>query len=518
MVGALAGAVALFVLVTGFRFLSLDFFENDHFTYLTFAHQTALGEWPVRDYDDPGFPGGIAVSALAMLAGGRNLLPEALLTTSMLGLAACLSWWAATRVSGSVLIALGATLLQAIAFPRLYSYPKIAIGAALPLLFLAYARHTTYWSLLGLAALTEVALLLRHDLAVYVGGATLVFLLVTHGRTWLTLHRMAAYVGLCALLTIPYVWYLMWFGLEAHVSSAVGFSQAEYIRTAHWDGLIESGTWLTLVLFLMPVAVGGGIGILRWCRGTWPAHAAVLAGTAVVFLLLDIAMMRDATPARLADVWGPVPVVLAWFVAGAFRWARHQKYRAARIGASATVAVLVAAFAVGVADQAYLGHQLREAGLGDGLRGIEGTAVRQVDLLRDWPWAGMIQGGDIEPVVSYLDRCTLANQSILILGYLPQLPFVARRPFAGGHAWFLPGYFESASDLARIQRRLTERPPAVVVLDPSDRFDLSEHWPIIAERLEEYVPAVALGSVEVRVRRQLSATGTDLQTGLPCFR
>ena len=50
-VSAVVGAVT-FV----FRFLSLPGFSNDHFVHLSGAAQMLLGDWPVRDFVDPGLP------------------------------------------------------------------------------------------------------------------------------------------------------------------------------------------------------------------------------------------------------------------------------------------------------------------------------------------------------------------------------------------------------------------------------------------------------------------------------
>ena len=53
-----AGAIAIaFVLAAGFRFLGLrNGFPNDHFVHLVGAQQLLLGDWPTRDFVDPGLP------------------------------------------------------------------------------------------------------------------------------------------------------------------------------------------------------------------------------------------------------------------------------------------------------------------------------------------------------------------------------------------------------------------------------------------------------------------------------
>ena len=48
---------ALFALAACFRFLALKAgFVNDHFVYITGGRQMLFGEWPTRDWIDPGLP------------------------------------------------------------------------------------------------------------------------------------------------------------------------------------------------------------------------------------------------------------------------------------------------------------------------------------------------------------------------------------------------------------------------------------------------------------------------------
>jgi hypothetical protein len=507
----------LVIVAAAFRFLSLDYFENDHFTYVAYGYQSALGEWPVRDYDDPGFPLGIALSALAMRIGGTTLLPEAVLTIGALAIAAGFAWRASLTVSRMPALALFAAALQVIAYPRLYSYPKILAGAAAPLAFLAYARRPTRLSLFWLSCVTELSLLLRHDLAAYVGVAACVFLLSQHDDRRLAIRRLGLYVVMCGLLTIPYALYLMAFGVEAHFASAVGFSQAEARRTGQWGSLFTSGSLFAFALLLLPIGV---VAILAWRRvrtGKWDAHAPAVAGSSVLLLLIDVGMMRDTTPARLSDVVGPAPVVFAWAAAAAIGWRNQLTGAGARAVATLALALVAAVAAAGVAQQGLFVHRLYEGRIIDGWGAMRNHAGRQVEELRTWPWIDLTQSGGLERVVRYVDRCTTPDQSVLVVGYMPQLPFLVQRRFAGGHSWIMRGYFESESDQARMARRLTEDPPAVVVIEPQEADDIAGHWPAIADRLKTFSAPRQVDGFVVRTDLE-RARGTDEATGLACFR
>jgi hypothetical protein len=509
--------VLLVAAAAAFRFLSLDYFENDHFTYVAYGYQSALGELPVRDYDDPGFPLGIALSALAMRIGGTTLLPEAVLTIAALAAAAGFAWRASLSVSRMPALALFAAALQIVAYPRLYSYPKILAGAAAPLAFLAYARRPTLLSLFWLSCVTELSLLLRHDLAAYVGVAACVFLLAQHDDLRLGIRRVGLYVVMCALLTIPYALYLMAFGVEAHFASAVGFSQAEARRTGQWGSLFTSGSPFAFALLLLPIGV---LTVLAWRRvraGRWDAHAPAVAGSSVLLLLIDVGMMRDTTPARLSDVVGPAPAVFAWAAAAAIGWRNQLSSAGTKVIATLALALAAATAAAGVAQQGLFVHRLYEGRIPDGWSAMRNHAGSQFEVLQAWPWIDLTQSGGLDGVVRYVDRCTTPEQSVLVVGYMPQLPFLVQRRFAGGHSWIMRGYFESDSDQARMARRLTEDPPAVVVIEPQEADDIAGHWPAIAARLKSYSEPHRVDGYDVRTDPG-GVRGTDAQTGLACFR
>ena len=60
-----AVAIGVAVAAAIFRVLTMSGFSNDHFVILTPAAQMLLGEWPVRDFVDPGMPLMYGMSAVA---------------------------------------------------------------------------------------------------------------------------------------------------------------------------------------------------------------------------------------------------------------------------------------------------------------------------------------------------------------------------------------------------------------------------------------------------------------------
>jgi hypothetical protein len=245
-------------------------------------------------------------------------------------------------------------------------------------------------------------------------------------------------------------------------------------------------------------------------------QAPAVGATAVLMLTINVAMLRDTTPTRLADVFGVTPVLLAWIGAQVVAGSRRFSNLAVRAAGYGVVAAAGAALVLVTSQFGEVGHYLAEARL-DSWRGATSHAVRQTSLLTEWPWTGKYQGVAQEPLARYINRCTSRNQTLLIVGYLPHLPVAARRPFAGGHAWLLPGYFNSESDQARMAKRLAERPPAIVVIQPEDAVTLEQDWPAIARLLKDYRAPQEFDGLQIRTAKNLPIRSVHPDTGLACL-
>ena len=161
--------VVVFAATAALRFLSLVGFTNDQYISLAGAQQMLLGDWPTRDFLDPGLPLAYAASAAAQVVFGRNLFAEAILTSAAFGLAAALTVVAARRLSGSLLVGIVAAVFEVAIFPRGYSYPKLLLYAAAPLLIWWYVSRPSITRMAALAAFVQIAFLFRHDHGAYIG-------------------------------------------------------------------------------------------------------------------------------------------------------------------------------------------------------------------------------------------------------------------------------------------------------------------------------------------------------------
>jgi len=164
-----AAAAAAFLGTACWRFLTFTGFTNDHYAHLALAQQWLLGERPVRDFTDPGWPLTYMLSAAAWRIAGDAMWVEWALTTSALGIAAACTLLAAHRLSRSLLIAALVTGIEIAIFPRSYSYPKLLAYAVAAWMWIAVAARPSRLRMSLLAAVVASAFLLRHDHGLYIG-------------------------------------------------------------------------------------------------------------------------------------------------------------------------------------------------------------------------------------------------------------------------------------------------------------------------------------------------------------
>lgn len=215
--------------VFAFQFLSYSGFPNDHFVYLARAQQMLLGAWPVRDFVDPGFLLMYLTSATGLTVFGHNLLGEALIVFGAFAVAAALSYGLSRAAAGSAMVAAFAVALQALAYPRSYSYPKLFLHALAIALCWGYLARPTPARRLGLAGLVAASFLFRPDHGLVIGVAALFAVIWADVRPAPARAKAAfGFAAATAAFLLPWIGFVQsTAGLAAYARSAIGFTDAK---------------------------------------------------------------------------------------------------------------------------------------------------------------------------------------------------------------------------------------------------------------------------------------------------
>ena len=522
------GAFALTVL---YRFLATASFPNDEHEYLAGAQQMLLaGEWPTRDFFDPGRPLMYVASAAAQIVFGQTLFAEALLTSLAFGVAAALLVFAAHRLSGSLLVAVIATVLTVALFPRPYAYPKVLLYVAGPMVMWGWLRRPSLPRMIAMAAFLAIAALLRHDHGVYLGGAAVATILLAPASGYRERGaRVAWFVVLVAIFMLPYAIYVETSeGVFAFLRAAWGYSSREADRTQLRWPLLGWGhdARLLFLSYLLPLAMLAWFAIDARAREVVSRRgaAAVVVPLAALALVTNVGFLRDPLPVRVADIVVPA-LCGAWLAGRALQISATWSRRVA-----VSLVVIVAAFAANsVLAIGNVTENLNRTNLGRGIANAPTMLQLRAAGLQDRFDPRYVPSGLVAPMVpffEYLDRCTTIRHRLFVAGYAPEIFTYAHRLFAGGHGQFIQGY--QVSEAA--QRQIIERLQRQFVLLALMRSDEERQWraesvPIAAFIRANFGPMAEIPvdqgrTVRVLVRNGSDAirTGTDKRTAWPCFR
>lgn len=452
--------VPLLVFIAAFalRWLSMGALENDHFVALARAHQILHGDWPLRDFADPGQPLAYLTSAAAARLFGATLLTDVAVAITLLSLAAVLTYHLALRASGSVLISLVAVAVELAAAPRLYNAGKILIPLAAVALGWRYADAPSMRRLAALAAWTAIAGLWRHDYAVYIAAPTLGLLALSHEHR-AALRAVVLYVTFVAAFLLPWLVYVQWaIGLVNYAAAAARFAASEGQRTVGWP----VGSWPGLLIIMAIPLLAAALARRSAERVRFP-HIAYAASIA---LIAGVVLLRDVIATRMPDVIGLTAVLAAW-IAG------HLVPKS-MVKASAAIALVVVS--------ALVATRLGSQGFGLPTPGKVVQRFVTVSTMLRTGDPNVIPNRERVPLIRYLASCTPQRSRVLVSGFGPEIPVLAHRAFAGGVPTWIPGYNTHPQDEERAAAQLGRESVSIaVMLEGSDAF--SKGWPTLAAAL-----------------------------------
>lgn len=508
------------VLTAAFRFLGTPEFNNDHFVHLTAAQQMLFGEWPTRDFIDIGRPLQIAASAAAQRVIGHNLFAEALLVSAAFGIAAALTAAIVVTLTGSGLLAAGAVLVEVAAFPRTYSYPKLLVIAAGLWLIGCFLRRPSVMRQAAVAAAVAIAFLFRHDLGVFVGvGGLIASILALPAGAWRRARSGLTFAAMVIAMVLPYLTYVQVNGgLGNYFLTALEQNQSEagYVWLSPFA---EGDAWdaqLLYVFHLLPV-VALAVCAMDWKRGRDDWRLAFLISVACVAACVNFGLIRDVLRTRIPDAIVPAVVLGAWLAHRA--WQARPRYLF-----MPPVAMLIAA-GFALADAANVGEILNRAGLDGEFWSEPQTlpvlfAERSAQLHNRFGASPSRAAFVLRPFFQYLERCTTERHRLFLGGLIPEVAYLARRPFAGG------GYehynFSSPMNQQRVVERLRGQLVPFALIPSGGDTELVD-LPIVAGYLQEHyvlladLPIAGGEHVQILIDKDLPSTSRDAETGWPCF-
>ena len=539
----LVAAVGMLVGTLVWRLLTFTGFTNDHYAHLALAQQMLLGDRPIRDFTDPGWPLTYMISAAAWRLAGSAMWVEWTITAGAFACAAAFTVAAAQRLSGSVAIAVLVTAIQVLISPRTYAYPKLLPYAAFACLIVqSGALSRRRLALLGL--LIGAAFLLRHDHGLWIGLATLAYLALStpslRDRALAT--RISIVAATTALLLLPWLLFVAANGgLVSYFATAIEYARAEanfsMLRSLPWfrmpsdDSAIaalvsgpNADAWLFWLFWALPVA-GAAIVARRWRRRAerWPGELAAVGALCVLAATVNAGFLRDILRTRFGDATAPAALLGAWLLGVA--WTGPWRLRAAQriVQLTAALGIVVSFIAVGhVAD---LGDRFERTNIGAGPTGVAERFLQHVRLLqlphRQELMPPSRTSAVLMPFFAYLDRCTIATDRLIVTGEFPDVVVLSGRGFASDGVVF-GAWYSSTANQPRTLERLRGH-PALFVVAADDPARFHRWFPLVARFVdEEYAPFAALGGegvhVPVLVDRRRRPARVDAETGWPCYR
>jgi len=517
-------AAAILVATALFRFLELRGFPNDQFEHLAGAQQILMGEWPNRDFFDPGMPLTYLTSAVAQLLLGRTLFAEAILTSVAFGVAAAITMIGATRLSRSLLVGIVAAVFCVAIFPRPYTYPKALVCAVGPLVMWAWLARPSLARTIGLAFTSVVAFLFRYDYGVYLGAAAVLTTLLAPAESWRP--RVARAAKLCLLIAImlsPYALYIQATeGMATAVAGVLEYGARHADRTKLDFFNLTWGPELALFygFHALPMIALIWCGIERLRRR--PIDAEVVLPLALLTILVNVGFLRDPLSARLPDAVVPVTFVGAW-LSGRAAALSTRIVRVTAVACAAMLAALGANAVIGAANLSEHVIRTRLTGREDIVRLLERKTGELVDRFsrQQIPDARVIP---LFPLFEYVGRCTTTAHRLLVTSYAPELYVYSQRMFAGGQKVFMEGYQNGPRDQQRTIDRM-KRQTTLLVIAPSDVY---EEWQRGFAQVNAYVrtefrpladiPISDERAWHVLINQGLPPVRTDAQTGWPCYR
>jgi hypothetical protein len=352
------------------------------------------------------------------------------------------------------------------------------------------------------------------------------------------LRSTGIFAALVAVFLVPYLVFIeAYMGIGLYIRTGIEFSRAEAARQGHvWPSLFGENRLQAALLYecyVVPL-IALAVVLVRQRSERQHEEIAQIAPIAVVALMVSFGFIREPLGTRLPDAIVPLVVLGAWLIWRAWAPGRpvqkdlphtNGPFTAYRLIA---MAVSVVAFVVVGASIVRAGSTIEELDRAallarwDTIPGRFGERAEQYKTRFD---DYLIPSGEVfrlVPFFNYLDRCTTRAHRLLNVGFAVEVPYFARRAFAGGISYFAGYPAVPELDQRVLTKMRSEVVPFVLIAS-----EFAKEFPVRFPLTERYVRVRYTPLLDVKIRDDLTmqilidpnlpSRGRDQETGYPCF-
>jgi hypothetical protein len=284
--------------------------------------------------------------------------------------------------------------------------------------------------------------------------------------------------------------------------------------------------FLYYLLIGVPIAVLG-IALFRGDAALpaspWRRQGLKIGDVAALALIMSAGILRGNLSSRLADVTEVVGVLAAWLAAVVLA----RRSRAGRAAARLGVAAVFVCTALSVNAVEDVTGQLAQSGAEAGVAGVTARVSAVRATLSGVPPVATLdtEAPGMARLARYIAACTLPTERVFAFAYAQELFFISGRGFAGGHVWYMPGFYTSTDDQRLIVRRIQARdvPIAVVETEPLYSEQYRRDFPLVDQFLRDQYRDAGIADLgdgirfRVLVKKGLTPLRTYEPLNLPCF-
>ena len=289
--------------------------------------------------------------------------------------------------------------------------------------------------------------------------------------------------------------------------------------------------WFYYLTILVPVIALGWVGAAWWSGRVARPEAAVVAAAAILCCIISHTLIRESPDSRLAEVAPPTFVLAAWLARRRGADDPGASPVRARLERTGIVSLFLVTFWSvwafgGTGMTGGLGARMANAGFWDGPTGVWeqlGVVNRRLHRRPIDVWAPPGSTG-LRALTRYVLDCTAPSDRVLVTWFAPDVFYYAERGFAGGQAYFEPGWHGSVAD-QRLTIERMQRQSVPMILGRRDQEEVFRGaFPLVYDYIQTRYRLAAESSfgeeqsLLVFVDTRLDPAGEHPDLGLPCYR